>query len=386
MASNKIEVAYDNSGKPLSELMADNMESLSYTDVASGKSDSVSITIADINKEWINYYMPSKGAEVKVKIVPKDWEKAKAFECGTFVIDDISLSGTPYQCTLGGVSIPANQDFKSNPVNRTWEKATLQEVATKIAKAAGVQLYYEADSITIAETEQNNETDSAFLYSLCEKYGMAMKVYNKKIVIFDPVKYEAKEAVRTISEKEMTKWSYNTTVEGTYTGVTLKWNNADKKRTDPDRKVVVTLGKKGRTYSYNSQVTSRYDAELQAAAKVNEANRKAETMNITVPGEYGIAASQCVNITGLGKINGKYFVDTVKHSVTGSGYTTQLTLHKVQTAIKINVTQAEKTAEKSSSSSKNSKKKTSDNSGKGFAAKAVKLIEKPTKDMSFARD
>lgn len=385
MASNKIEVAYDNSGKPLGKLIADNMESLSYTDVASGKSDSISLTIADIDKEWINYYMPTKGAEVSIKIVPKDWEKAKAFECGTFVIDDISLSGEPYECSLGGVSIPANQDFKSNPVNKTWEKATLQEIAVKIAKAAGVKLYYEGSEITIAEIEQNNETDSSFLYSLCEKYGMAVKVYNKKIVIYDPVQYEAKAAVRKISEKEMIKWSYNTTVEGTYTGVTLKWNDADKKRTDPDRKVVVTLGKKGRMYSFNSQVTSRYDAELQAAAKVNEANRKAETMNITVPGEYGIAASQCVQITDLGKINGKYFVDTVKHSVTGSGYTTQLSLHKVQTAIKVNVTQKEKEAEKKkTSSTKKSSGAKKKSGGESYSEKALKLMEKKsTKGLKF---
>lgn len=385
MASNKIEVAYDNSGKPLGKLIADNMESLSYTDVASGKSDSISLTIADIDKEWINYYMPTKGAEVSIKIVPKDWEKAKAFECGTFVIDDISLSGEPYECSLGGVSIPANQDFKSNPVNKTWEKATLQEIAVKIAKAAGVKLYYEGSEITIAEIEQNNETDSSFLYSLCEKYGMAVKVYNKKIVIYDPVQYEAKAAVRKISEKEMLKWSYNTTVEGTYTGVTLKWNDADKKRTDPDRKVVVTLGKKGRMYSFNSQVTSRYDAELQAAAKVNEANRKAETMNITVPGEYGIAASQCVQITDLGKINGKYFVDTVKHSVTGSGYTTQLSLHKVQTAIKVNVTQKEKEAEKKkTSSTKKSSGTKKKSGGESYSEKALKLMEKKsTKGLKF---
>jgi hypothetical protein len=385
MASNKIEVAYDNSGKPLGKLIADNMESLSYTDVASGKSDSISLTIADIDKEWINYYMPTKGAEVSIKIVPKDWEKAKAFECGTFVIDDISLSGAPYECSLGGVSIPANQDFKSNPINKTWEKATLQEIAVKIAKAAGVKLYYEGSEITIAEIEQNNETDSSFLYSLCEKYGMAVKVYNKKIVIYDPVQYEAKAAVRKISEKEMIKWSYNTTVEGTYTGVTLKWNDADKKRTDPDRKVVVTLGKKGRMYSFNSQVTSRYDAELQAAAKVNEANRKAETMNITVPGEYGIAASQCVQITDLGKINGKYFVDTVKHSVTGSGYTTQLSLHKVQTAIKVNVTQKEKEAEKKkTSSTKKSSGTKKKSGGESYSEKALKLMEKKsTKGLKF---
>ena len=381
---NSIDVAYTNSGEPLGKLIGDNLESLSYTDVASGKSDSVSLTVANIDKEWITDYMPTKGATVRVRIVPKDWEKATEFDCGTFLIDDISFNGSPLTCTLGGVSTPCNQDFKSNPCNRTWEKATLQEIAVKIGKAAGVQVYYEGDQIQIKELEQNNETDSAFLYSLCEKYGMAMKVYNGKIVIFDPVKYEAKDSVRVISEKEMTKWTYNTTVEGTYTGVTLKWNNADKKRTDPDRKVVVTMGEKGRMYSFNSQVTSRYDAELQAAAKVNEANRKAETMSATVPGEYGLSASQCVQITDLGKLNGKYYIDSVKHSVTGSGYTTQLSLHKVQKPIKADVTQAEKEAAKSSKGGSKKNKKNTEKKGGGVTDKAPALVIKPTKDMSFA--
>ena len=389
MAKNGVTITYTDSGKPLGSLIADNLESLSYTDVASGKSDSISLTIADIDREWIEKYMPERGAAVTIKIVPKDWEKAKAFECGTFLIDDISFSGRPMECSLGGVSTPTMQDFKSKPINKTWTQTTLQEIAVKVAKAAGVKVYYEGNQIQIKEIEQNNETDSAFLASLCEKYGMAMKTYNHKIVIFDPVQYEAKAAVRNISEKELIKWSYNTTVEGTYTGVTLKWNSADKKRTDPDRKIVVTMGKEGRMYAFNSQVTSRYDAELQAAAKVNEANRKVETMEITVPGEYGISASQCVRITDLGKLSGKYYVDTVKHNVTGSGYTTNLSLHRVQDPIKVNETAAEKEVKKETTKKKKSSKKTTKKSA-GFSQKALALVEKKSektgKNMKFVKD
>lgn len=53
-------------------------------------------------------------------------------------------------------------------------------------------LVYEAAAIQIQEMEQNNQTDSAFLYALCEKYGLGMKVYNHKIVILDIVSYEEK--------------------------------------------------------------------------------------------------------------------------------------------------------------------------------------------------
>lgn len=371
-------ISYGESDKTLGKRVMDCLESLVYTDVASGQSDSISLSLANLDKEWMGNKMPKRGTDIAIKIVPKDWgDEAKPFTCGTFMIDDISFSGRPLACNLGGVSTPVNQDFKSEPVTKTWEKATLKDIASKIGKNAGVNVYYEGDAIQIKEIEQNNETDSSFLYSLCDKYGMAMKVYNKKIVIFDPVKYEAKDPVRTLREKDMTKWSYNTTVEGTYTGVSLKW-------TDPDKdKIDVTMGKPGRMYSMNTQATSKYDAELQAAAKVNEANRKIETMDVTVPGEFRITASQCVLIKGLGNANGKYYIDSVKHSVSGSGYTMQLSMHKVQTAIKVNETAEEKKAEQKKQSGGTNTKKEEPKTYSGCAQTYRENLRKPSKNLYF---
>ena len=305
-----------------------------YTDVASGQSDSVSITMHDIGKEWMGKYMPIKGADLGVKVNLTNWEgqneSTASFDCGTFVIDDISFSGRPTSCVLGGVSVPAMDDFKALPVTRTWEKTTIQEIASQIAQAAGVTLYYDAGTIQIAEIEQSNQTNSAFLYYLCEKYGLAMKVYNHKIVIFDITAYEEKNAVDTLYESDMENWSYNTTVEGTYTGVNLNY-------TDPDIEdtINVMMGEQGRMYAINTQASSQYDAELQAAAKVNSANRSIETMEITIKARTGIVASHCVEISGFGIIDGKYYVNKIKHSIGSKGYTMQLTLHKVQKAIKV---------------------------------------------------
>lgn len=319
-----------NSG--LGEKIAGQATGFTYTDVASGQSDSVSITMHDIEKEWIGSLMPKRGASLGAKLKLINWNKEErkdTFDCGTFVLDDISFSGRPLSCVLGAVSVPIMDDFKSLPRTKTWEKTTVEDIASEIAGRTGVSLHYEAGTIQIAEQEQNKQTDSAFLYSLCEKYGLAMKVYNHKIVIFDIVAYEEKGSILTLKETDMLSWSYNTTVEGTYTGVDLNY-------TDPDIEdpINVTMGSPGRMYSVNTQASSLYDAELQAAAKVNAANRKIETMDVTIRANIKIVASHCIKISGLGKADGKYYVDKVKHSV-GSGYKMQLTLHKVQTPIKV---------------------------------------------------
>lgn len=61
--------------------------------------------------------------------------------------------------------------------------------------------------------EQKDQADSSFLLSLCEKYGLGMKTYNHKAVIFDIVMYEKKDSVLTMDESDMSAWSYNDTIE-----------------------------------------------------------------------------------------------------------------------------------------------------------------------------
>lgn len=320
------------SNPALGDKISKQAKSFSYTDVAGGESDSMSITMHDIGKEWLGSCMPKRGASLGAALKLINWKgdgNTHTFECGTFVIDDMSFSGRPLSCVLGGVSVPIMDDFKSLPRSKTWEKTTIQDIAAEIAGRAGVSLYYDAGVVQIAEIEQNKQTDSAFLYSLCEKYGLAMKVYNQRIVIFDIVAYEESGAVLTLKETDMLSWKYNITVEGTYTGVDLNY-------TDPDTEdtINVTIGSSGRMYSINSQASSLYDAELQAAAKANAANRKIETMDVSIVANVNMVASQCIEISGLGNADGKYYIDKIKHNV-GSGYKMQLTLHKVQTPIKI---------------------------------------------------
>ncbi len=327
------------SNPELGQKIAEQASEFSYTDAASGQSDSMSVTMHDIGKEWMGSLMPRKGAEFGAEILLTNWngEGESSFGCGTFVLDDISFSGRPAKCTLKGVSIPAMEDFKALPNTITWEKTTIQDIASQIAGKAGVSLHYDADTIRIAEIEQCRQTDSAFLYSLCEKYGLSMKVYNHKIVIFDTVNYEEREPVAVLAEGGngiheigLISWSYNTTVEGTYTGVNLDYTDPD-----TDDAINVMMGAPGRMYEINTQASGRYDAELQAAAKVNAANRSVETMELTIKADTSIVASHCIQVSGLGNIDGKYYVDQIQHSIGSGGYRMTLSVHKVQPPIKV---------------------------------------------------
>ncbi len=311
-------------------LMAAAATSFTYTDAASGSSDSVSVTLHNVSKLWLNELMPEKGEGFEASIVTTGWGNDQDFMCGAFTIDDMTFAGRPLTFTVSGVSIPTNDDFKSLPVTKVWKETSLQDIASQIAEQAGVQLVYEGKAIQIEKIEQSKQTNSAFLYNMCKKYGMAIKVYNNKIVIYEWAAYEAKPGVATLSEEkgigiQILSWNYKTTIDGTYTGVTLSYTAPKKKKT-----VTVELGEAGRKYAMNVQASSEYDAELQAAAKVDEANRAIEKLTATIMGGgNGLVATQTVYVRGLGKADGKYFIDQIVHSV-GSGYTKQLTMHKVK--------------------------------------------------------
>lgn len=314
-------------GNKLDNEISSQASNFTYTDNASGESDSVGITIVDADKNWMDKWFPTKGDKITPSIILSNWTKdgvINSINCGAFIIDDLSFSGRPLIFSLAGVSMPANEDFKTTKKTKTYENVTIKEIASKIAKAAGIALHYDAPTISISEIEQSETSDSSFLYSLCDEYGLAMKVYNGKLVIFDEANYENKNTVATIDEKDMLTWSYNSTIDGSYTGAIVSYTDPDTEKT-----VKKAVGSTGRMYEASIQVSSEYDAELKAKAIVNKANKGITTMKVKIMANPKIIATSTVDITGLGKLSGKYYVDQVKHNL-GTGYTMSLSLHLIQ--------------------------------------------------------
>lgn len=324
----KANVSVQYNGKNITTKLSEFMKFFSYTDAASGESDSISLNLMNIDKRWLNQWYPEKGDNILAQIITKNWFAEgdnKTFKCGSFTIDDISFEGRPLSGTIGALSIPVTESFKSTERTKTWNSITIKSIAAEIAKRAKISLSYEASAIKIDTIEQSGQTDCEFLFRLCEAYGLAMKVYSNKIVIFDESIYEKKASVATVNEEDMLSWSYNTTLTKTYTGAELTYTDAT-----TGKDIVVKVGTGNRYLKVNERAGSPKDAELKALAKLNNANKKMTTMQITIMANPKIVATSNIEVSGLGKLNGKYAVDKVSHSI-GKGYTMQLELRRIQT-------------------------------------------------------
>lgn len=329
----RVEISTVYAGKNISGQINRFMKSFTYDDVASGASDSVSISLRDDEKLWMGAWYPGKGDRMTSSVAFINWYKddsRRVLHCGSFQVDDLSFNGRPNTGAIKAVSVPQSSSFNAEERTKTWESVTVAQIAEEIAKRAGIELYYEAESISIKSIEQDAQTDCKFLYSLCQAYGLAMKVYANKIVIFDEEKYEKKAAMLTIRESDMESWSYDTTIAGTYTGATFAF-------TDPndEQEYAIDIGGGDRILTINVTADSIHDAELKGIAKLNNENKKDTTMSVTIMANPAIVAGITVQIAELGKLNGKYYVDKVHTNVAGGSKSTMtLTLHRVTARIK----------------------------------------------------
>jgi hypothetical protein len=304
------------------------LRTFKYTDVASGSSDSLSVELNDPDRKWIGAWFPQKGDKLKPTIQTEDWEsdgQSMKFQCGTFEVDDFSFKGGPITMSLDALALPAESSFKTTSRSVTYEKTTLEEIGKTVAERAGISLYYEADKVTIEKVEQSNQNDCEFYKKLVEQYGLAMKIYDDKLVVFSEAIYEGKDAKATLQESDFDPgWSWDTQLVGTYTGVQYEYTNSDKNQT-----FMVTAGGGDRILTCNDAADNLTEATSIALAALNNANKGTTTMSVTIKAIPGLIASDCVEIKGLSNLDGKYYIEQITHNV-GSGYTMDLELRRVE--------------------------------------------------------
>lgn len=340
-------------GKNIDTKLAEFLRSFSYTDVASGESDSISLVINDKDRKWIKSWFPSKGDSMAASITMKNWTKdgeKQELSCGQFIIDDFSFSGGPIQLKLEAIAIPANSGFKKTERTKTYENTTLENIANEVAKRAGIKCYYEAGKVSIEKVEQSEKDDCSFLNELVKLYGYAMKIYRNKIVIFSEATYEKKKSVATLTEENIEpNWSWNTTLDGKYTGAKYEYTNNDKNKT-----FRVTVGSGSRILKVTDSASTLGEAEKITLAKLNEANKNDTTMSVTLTmANKKIIATSCVTIKGLGKLDGKYYVEKVSWDI-GSGCKQKLELRKVQERFTKATSSANSVAKESQTETKSS--------------------------------
>ena len=157
-----------------------------------------------------------------------------------------------------------------------------------------------------------------------------MKVTKEQLVVYDEKSYESKQAVRTIrkGEADIKSYSFNdTAAEEQYQKVEVSYFDDVKKKVL--KYVYIVPGvEKGPTLKVNKRAKSLDEAMRWAKAEARNKNKGARKGKITLLGDERLIQGITVNVEGFKAFDGKYFIETSSHKVTG-GYTTDISLREV---------------------------------------------------------
>ena len=274
----------------------------------------------------------------------KYWQTLSALpqslRLGLFEIDEITSSGYPSEVQIKAVSVPDNNTLRGTERSRSWEKAKLQVIANDIASAAGMALFWDTEENPVLDrAEQTEQSDLSFLYAICKDKGLALKISDKKIIVFDEAKYEAEKAKITIvkpgiiykKESGMkylfvgTGYSLRTKIRDIYAACRVNYQQGSSKSNIEATYTVA--GKKGKTLQVNEQVESVAEALNLAKKRLREKNKDEVTGYLNMLGNFVLLSGVTVNLLGFGAFDGRYLITRASHDI-GRGYTTNIDVRR----------------------------------------------------------
>lgn len=304
------------SGKDITNIIRQNLISLSFTDKEGNESDEISFSLFGI------YAKPVFGDKLKLWLGYEN----ELYLCGTFSVQtasrDYKNQTTEVRATAVNFASPAKEKRRVS-----WENTTLFGIAKKIASANALSLKTSGNDQNIASVIQDNVSDIEFLYDLCVKFGFLMAVKNGTIIITaKDAKGDASQTSNTSKNENLPTFTLNLTDlysleiteanRNSYTAVIVEWQDIEAGKVKS-----IKVGSADQVYKMQiAQPKSDNEAFKQAEAKLNELQRG---------GINGRCSSEGKNIIAGGKLKfggvpgleaNEFSIKEVSHKLSTSGY------------------------------------------------------------------
>lgn len=259
----------------------------------------------------------------------------EALDCGQFELDTVDASGPPAQLTIKASSLPYSSTIRQTKKTKAWEAYQLSGIVDEMAKGNGLaSMYLSEYNPLIAREEQTEESDIEFLSRLAHNAGLSVKATNNMLVVFDQMTYEKLEPVAVFKRGDgsYSKYKLNTTQADTqYASCRVCYVNPKGELiegiayvTDYDAEA-----KNNQQLEIRQKVEDIAEAKRLAAKLLRLHNKYTKTASLTVPGAPELVAGVTVSLKGFGAWSGRYMVKQSKHTISGNGYVTQITLRNV---------------------------------------------------------
>ena len=295
------------------------------------KTDGLNIQFADADMRWTKDWFPETGESLEATIHMRDWASAgdnRRLPLGVFEIGSVKYSDT---VTLDAMAVPFTSSPRSEKKNRSWKKISLQGIAGDIAGNAGIKLFYDTGVDPFYDVaDQNDKSDIEFLEMLCKSDGLCLKVTNRKLIVFEEAKYEAKSPVMRIvrgGSEIIDHPKFRRNARDVY-------KSCEVSHFDPKTDQLYTghfqapkVGNVGHELVIREQFNSESDdinLDRKARARLREQNKNEWTCDVNMLGDVIYQAGQNIEIVGWNRFDGIYHIASCAHNLRDNGYNTSL--------------------------------------------------------------
>lgn len=305
------------------------IESLSIVDKLEGESDTIEVTLNNYDGRWLSSWMLEKGDRLVVRFgyvgeiltTPVEYE-----------IDEMGFRFAPDTVAIKGQATPVSEKLRQKE-SKAYEETSLRQIAAEIAAKHGLKLVGKIPDVKFTRLTQKNETDLEFLRRQALRYGAVFKIEScKKLVFATEKELEEAEPVITIDRRQLKASSaLNTKTVDTYKSAVVQYKDP---KTDKLHKAKATSARK-KNQDQLTIAAERFETPEQAKLRAEEALRKANASevegNLDLEGEVTFVAGLNLELTGMGRLSGKYQIKEVKQDInTRSGFTSSLSVRKIE--------------------------------------------------------
>lgn len=320
MPSPAFAVSYNS--KSISDQIAPQITSITYTDKTDGEADELEIEIEDSVGNWRRAWYPEKGATLVARL----GFAGQMLDCGTFEIHEVGQSGPPAVVSLRALAGGFSKAVRTKR-SKAHESQTLRQIAQKIATAHGLTITGVIRPITIERKTQHSSTDLKFLKHLALEYGYIFSLRGKQLVFTDVYKLEGAKPILTIEEDAVVGYSFTDKIASTYAAAEVTYHNPKNRKLVHGRAAATHAVTAADTLRIHRKSENQTQADAQARAGLHWHNSRATECAIDGPGNPLLIAGVVVRLgEWAGNVAGLYYVLTSTHTIARTdGYNTSFT-------------------------------------------------------------
>lgn len=307
---------------------------INYTDYLSDQSDEITLTLEDVNGDWLYDWYPDNGDGMELSLAD---DAGELVALGRFEISEIEYRYPPSVVVLKALSTGISKANRTHQA-KVYKDTTLADIVRTVAKRLNLSLTGQIREIKIATVTQYQERDVEFLTRLAKAYGHSFKIVDKTLVFYDNEKLGENEAVAVLDKTSVIDVRFFDVIKDTPSEVQVSTYNTQKKQTitktaKPKPKRPPKNGKAPTTDTLKiTAPNNTTDGEAQAMANAHAQNRADEQIagEIELVGNAMLVAGQTIMVTDFGKFSGKYLVKQARHTLNSQGFLTTIEIKMLE--------------------------------------------------------